>query len=235
MPKLVRELVQNALDAGQNGLSEPVTVTFTETGVKRGPMGAASLQRHLQACLDRAIEDAGPDMAEVHTRALSVVGQRDIPCLKVQDTGTMGLNDARWKALVVQEGAVGKGGGAPGGSYGIGRNAILNVSDLQTVFHGTRLVERRKGLVTKLQGKATLTGHSDPKGTGDDLQHIGFHCLKDGSVMGRDIPRFFRLEQTGTGVFIMGFNPHSSDWGRRNRNGRHRELLPCGPSPEPDR
>ena len=30
--------------------------------------------------------------------------------------------------------------------------------------------------------------------------------------MGRDIPRFFRLEQTGTGVFVMGFNPHSSDW-----------------------
>ena len=86
-------------------------------------------------------------------------GEDDIPCLKVQDTGTVGLNSARWKALVVQEGAVSKGGGAPGGSYGIGKNATLNVSDLQTVFYSTRLVEGRKGLVTKLQGKATLTGH----------------------------------------------------------------------------
>ena len=212
IPKLVRELVQNALDARHDGLGEPVIVTFTETGVKRSLIGAGSLQKHLQACLDRANGDARPDMVEVYTKALSVIGQRNIPCLKVQDTGTMGLNDARWKALVVQEGAVSKGGGAPGGSYGIGKNAILNGSDLQTVFYSTRLVERRKGLVTRLQGKATLTGHPDPDGADDDLQHMGFHCLRDGPVMGRDIPGFFRLEKTGTGVFIMGFNPHSSDW-----------------------
>ena len=30
--------------------------------------------------------------------------------------------------------------------------------------------------------------------------------------MGRDVPKFFQLAETGTGVFIMGFNPHSSDW-----------------------
>lgn len=212
IPKLVRELIQNSLDAKHDGLSDPVIVTFTETSVKRGLVGAASLQRHLKSCLKRANEDARPDMAEVYTRALSVIKQRNIPCLKVQDTGTMGLNDTRWRALVVQEGAVSKGNGSPGGSYGIGKNAILNVSDLQTVFYSTRLVEGRKGLVTKLQGKATLTGHPDPGRTGDDLQHIGFYCHQDGPVMGRDIPQFFRLEESGTGVFIMGFNPHSSDW-----------------------
>ena len=38
-----------------------------------------------------------------------------------------------------------KSGGAPGGSYGIGKNAILNVSDLQTVFYSTRLVEGQEG------------------------------------------------------------------------------------------
>ena len=86
--------------------------------------------------------------------------QRDIPCLRVQDTGTMGLNDARWKALVLQEGAVSKGGGAPGGSYGIGKNAVLNVSDLQTVFYSTRLIEGRKGLVTKLRGEGN--SHRSP-------------------------------------------------------------------------
>ena len=46
-----------------------------------------------------------------------------------------------------------------------------------------------------------------------DLQHIGFYILhEDGPIMGRDIPKFFQLAETGTGVFIMGFNPHSSDW-----------------------
>ena len=152
-------------------------------------------------------------MAAVYTNALSVIKRRDIPCLRVQDTGTMGLNDARWKALVLQEGAVSKSGGAPGGSYGIGKNAVLNVSDLQTVFYSTRLIEGRKGLVTKLEGKATLTGHPDPEGSDDDLQHIGFYGLQqDGPIMGKEVPEFFRLTETGTGVFVMGFNPHSSNW-----------------------
>ena len=30
--------------------------------------------------------------------------------------------------------------------------------------------------------------------------------------MGRSVPDFYRLDKTGTAVFIMGFNPHSSDW-----------------------
>lgn len=211
--KLVRELIQNSLDAKHDGFDEPVAVTFSETSIRRGLIGGTSLQRHLQSCLDRAIDDDRADMVDAYTTALTVIKRRDIPCLKVQDTGTMGLNEARWKALVIQEGAVSKGSGAPGGSYGIGKNAILNVSDLQTVFYSTRLVEGRKGLVTKLQGKATLTGHSDPNGPNDDLQHIGFYSIKEGRpIMGRKIPDFFQLAETGTGVFIIGFNPHSSDW-----------------------
>ena len=210
--KLVRELIQNSLDAKHDGFDQPVTVTFSENSVKRGLIGGAALQRHLQSCLNRADSDGRSDMVDVYANALSVIKRRDILCLKVQDTGTTGLNDDRWKALVIQEGAVSKGRGAPGGSYGIGKNAILNASDLKTVFYSTRLVEGRKGLVTKLQGKATLTGHSDPDGSGD-LQHIGFYSLQDGGpIVGREIPEFFQLGETGTGVFIMGFNPHTSDW-----------------------
>ena len=213
IPKLVRELIQNSLDAKQDGLASPVHVAFCETSVKRNLIDGATLRRHLQSCLDRARAADRGDMAEVYADALSVAKQPNTPCLKVQDTGTVGLNDARWKALVVQEGAVSKGGGAPGGSYGIGKNAILNVSDLQAVFYSTRLVEGRKGRIEKLQGKATLTGHLAPNGTGDDLQHVGFYSQRNGSLlMGKDIHEFFRLDDTGTGVFIMGFNPHSTDW-----------------------
>ena len=213
IPKLVRELIQNSLDAKEDGLPGPVAVTFSETRVDRNIVGGAAFGRHLQSCLDRAHEDNRPGIAEFYANALTVIGQRSIPCLKVQDAGTAGLNDARWKALVEQEGAVSKAGGAPGGSFGIGKNAILNVSDLQTVFYSTRLVEGRKGRVEKLQGKATLTGHPDPDGSGTDLQHIGFYSQEGTApVMGTSIPKFFRLDESGTGVFIIGFNPHSSDW-----------------------
>ena len=233
--KLVRELIQNALDAKHDGFAGPVTVTFSETHVKRGLIGGATLHRHLQSCLDRLSGDR-PDMAEVYTNALEVIRQPEILCLNIQDAGTVGLDDARWKALVLQEGAVSKSGRAPGGSYGIGKNAILNVSDLQTVFYSTRMVEGRKGLVTKLQGKATLTGHTDPDESGEDLQHIGFYSARNGApVMGRDIPKFFQLEETGTAVFVMGFNPRSTGLGRPNNRRGYRELLLCRPSPVPDR
>ena len=213
IPKLVRELIQNSLDAKEDGLPGPVVVTFSETRVDRDIVEGAALGRHFQSCMDRAHEDNRPGIAEFYANALNVIGQRSVPCLKVQDTGTTGLNDARWKALVAQEGAVSKAGGAPGGSFGIGKNAVLNVSDLQTVFYSTRLVEGRKGRVEKLQGKATLTGHPDPYGSGADLQHIGFYTQEGTApVMGTSIPKFFRLDGSGTGVFIIGFNPHSSNW-----------------------
>ena len=55
--------------------------------------------------------------------------------------------------------------------------------------------------------------HPDPDGTNADLQHIGFYTKRDGQpLMGREIPKFFRLEETGAGVFIMGFNPRSENW-----------------------
>lgn len=157
--------------------------------------------------------DEREDLARVYEKALETIKGRSILCLKVQDAGTEGLVEPRWNALVVQEGAVSKGGSAPGGSYGIGKNAVLNVSDLLTVFYSTRYVASRKGRVDKLQGKATLTAHPAPLGSEEDLQHIGFYADQSGApIMGRAVPEFYRLNETGTAVFIMGFNPHSSDW-----------------------
>ena len=46
------------------------------------------------------------------------------------------------------------------------------------------------------------------------MQHIGFYTDEDGGPLtgARSIPKVFRLSDTGTGVFIMGFNPRSDDW-----------------------
>ena len=87
------------------------------------------------------------------------------------------------------------------------------MSDLQTVFYSTRYLNGRKGRVEKLQGKATLMNHPSPDDMQKDLQHIGFYKDSTGEpVLGRDIPSFFRLDEPGTGVFIMGFNPRSDNW-----------------------
>ena len=131
------------------------------------------------------------------------------------DAGTLGLIGRSWDALVFQEGSVQKSGAAPGGSNGVGKNAVLNVSDLRTVFYSTRYIQRREGRVEKLQGKATLMDHPNPQDKSESLQHVGFYSMPHGEpVLTTQIPDFFRLDDVGTGVFIMGFNPRSNDWTR---------------------
>lgn len=214
IPKLVREVVQNSLDARDGSLAKPVTVKFIETHVERDLIGADELKRHLEACLQREKKDKNLQRQKTYARALKAIGPRRIPCLQIVDSGTAGLKEANWDALVSQEGAVQKSGNAPGGSYGIGKNAVLNVSDLKTVFYSTRYLARRKGRVDKLQGKATLMTHDNPNRDGEKLQHIGFYRTTESQepILGNSIPDFFRLDEHGTGVFIMGFNPRAENW-----------------------
>ena len=47
IPKLVRELIQNSLDAKEDGLPGPVAVTFSETRVDRNIVGGAAFGQDL--------------------------------------------------------------------------------------------------------------------------------------------------------------------------------------------
>ena len=211
IPKLVREVIQNSLDAKDRAFDDPVTVKFSEIQVPRKRIGGAALADHLKSCLARAHELGRPGPIDAYRNALKTVSRARIRCLKIQDVGTTGLVGPHWDALVRQEGAVNKADASAGGSYGIGKNAALNVSDLQTVFYSTRYIAGRRGRVDLLQGKATLMAHPAPKGAAGMLQHIGFYAAPDGEpITGRRaMPSCFELDEPGTGVFIMGFSPRS--------------------------
>ena len=221
IPNLVREVIQNSLDARYDGLAEPVRVAFTEIYIKKSFIGGSELEEHVRACRDRAETEKRSVIASSYQKALDILDNDEIRCLKIVDTGTTGLKDNLWDSLVTQEGAVNKFGNVSGGAYGIGKNAVLNVSDLNTVFYSTRYIGRDngpkgrvRGRVDKLQGKATLMTHPGPNASEEKLQHIGFYTDEDGGPLtgARSIPKVFRLSDTGTGVFIMGFNPRSDDW-----------------------
>ena len=188
-------------------------VVFTETYVEADLIGGTDLKSHLKVCQDRAKEEKRPNVLKRYTRALKTVNNEKIRCLQIVDSGTTGLEGMNWDALVSQEGSVQKSGEAPGGNYGIGKNAVFNVSDLLTVFYSTRCVER--GRIEKLQGKATLMAHLDPKNKEEQLQHIGFFAMPGVKpILGKDISDPFRLGDVGAGVFIMGFNPRSGEWAK---------------------
>ena len=219
---VVREVIQNSLDARDSGFN-CVTVKFIEESVNPSLVGGYQLIHHLTQCLARARQEERPSIQAVYERALQTASRDSLRCLKVQDTGTTGLKDTKWDALVLQEGSVKKhsGSNAPGGSYGIGKNAVLNVSDLMTVFYSTRYIQGRKGRVEKLQGKATLMTHQNPEyastePSGHYLQHIGFYRMPDQQAITgtKEIPDFFKLDEPGTAIFIIGFNPRSAEWAK---------------------
>lgn len=211
LPKLIREAVQNSLDAKDDGLDRPVEVKITETYVDSDVISGSELKNHLLSCLSRATAIKSSDVKATYIKALKALEQNEIRCLSIVDSATSGLKRASWDALVRQEGSVQKSGPAPGGSNGTGKNAVFNVSDLRTVFYSTHCLER--GRIEKLQGKASLMSHPNPAIESESLQHIGFYAMPDGNpILTREIPGFFRLDEIGTGVFIMGFNPHSSEW-----------------------
>ena len=65
-----------------------------------------------------------------------------------------------------------------------------------------------------MTGRAQLVSHLAPGGQ-DLLQHIGFYANDDGEPFtGPDIPTTFRLEEPGTGLWIVGFMPGRTIWRR---------------------
>ena len=213
IPKLVREVLQNSLDANDTNLAGPVDVEITECAVDAELIGRDQLKRHIEECLSRTNREKRARVRSLYEQAMRTLEAQSISCLKMVDSGTLGLQGSSWDALVLQEGSVQKPGEAPGGSNGVGKNAVLNVSDLRTVFYSTRYVLSREGRVEKFQGKATLMDHPDPDDETNNVQHVGFFSLPEGKpVLTTQIPDFFRLPEVGTGVFVMGFNPRSANW-----------------------
>ena len=212
IPKLVRETLQNSLDANDTNLAGPVNVEITECSVDTDLIGGRQLKRHLEQCLNRAKKER-PKIYSLYDQAVRTLTTENVRCLKIVDSGTLGLKGPSWDALVLQEGSVQKPGEAPGGSNGVGKNAVLNVSDLRTVFYSTRYIDGRRGRVEKFQGKATLMDHPDPDDADNNVQHVGFFSLQKGKpILTKEIPAFFKLPEVGTGVFVMGFNPRSDNW-----------------------
>ena len=215
MAHLVRETIQNSMDAKVDGLYEPVRVVFKKAEIPIHFIGGDSLRPHLDACLALARERRQPETVTAYANALEALDQPTVSCLCVVDSGTTGLVDDNWKALVIQEGIAHKNRSASGGSNGIGKNAVFNVSDLQTVMYSTRYLDRRRGREERLQGKSRLITHPEPEAEHIQLQHIGFYRIEDGQPLrGKQIPDVFRLAETGTGIFIPGFNARCTNWAR---------------------
>ncbi|MBC6497879.1 MAG: hypothetical protein GDA54_06145 [Alphaproteobacteria bacterium GM7ARS4] len=219
---VVRELLQNALDAGVEGKGG-VRVVLSHCMMKRQDIpGCDSLHRALRLCQQekQALQDNGHHDDQAQTaiaHALATLSKEHVPCLKVEDFGTTGLREGKeWDALTKGEGISIKRHGHAGGSFGIGKNASFVLSDIRTVFYATRYMRLDGTPVSLAQGKSVLMSHkADHADGGGKTQGTGFYGFYEGCepLRHQDIPPFLRRTETGATTFILALR-HEDDWQR---------------------
>ena len=144
---------------------------------------------------------------------MEVLQQKQVPCLKITETGVTGLLKENWDALVETEGGAVKSLSNPGGSFGIGKTALFALSALRTVIYSTQYVNLKEGgRVAKTAGKVRLVTHPDPTNGYEMTQHIGFwRKPKRVPLKGKEVPKVFRLsENFSTAFFVMGWEPEAT-------------------------
>lgn len=150
MHSLVRETIQNALDARKDP-EKPIEVEFKEFSmlVEDFP-GRSSFSKSIHACLD---DNEDEDARKFFQQAVNKIDGKEgdsFKVLRVSDFNTVGLQGAEtgekgsnWSRLVKEKGSSNKNKTAQG-SFGIGKSAPFACSDFRTVFYSS-LYEKEDG------------------------------------------------------------------------------------------
>ena len=213
----IREIIQNSLDAVKER-DKPVEIRVFLVDVPSSKIGANALAKHMQSALKEAKASNNPDELSFYNKAVEMLRARTISVLGITDKNTTGLIGDKWDALVHKEGTPRKSGiSAAGGSFGIGKNAPYLVSGLKTVCYSTRYLD--KGRQENFIARCKISSHPDPSKPSTMLQHIGFGTkmpTKRGCralpTQGNNIHYSFRLDDVGSGIFILGFEPLHENW-----------------------
>ena len=215
----IRELIQNSLDAVRNK-GKPVEVEISVSDIPSSELGASDLATHVEQALKRTREQKERQGEKFYAAALKILKAKKIRTLAVKDANTTGLAGKKWDALVYNEGTTNKGDmNAAGGSFGLGKSAPYLVSELKTVCYST--FYPAPGREERFIARCRLIAHEDPKGRDGELQHIGFGTKvkvprnkRPPPTRGQSIYKNFRLGETGSGIFIAGFDPLLRNWSK---------------------
>lgn len=218
MHSLVRETIQNALDASKNS-TLPVSVEFNEfqMPINRFP-GYVGFKKSLDACFQDN-EDA--DARAFFRHAVKIMDENSstsIRVLRISDFNTIGLQGAEtgekgsnWSRLVKEKGSSNKNETAQG-SFGIGKAAPFACSDLRTVFYSSLYEKENGDTIASNIGVARLISFKDEqfKNFQNDgwTTGMGFYSDNDklnAILQSADFDPKFQRNETGTDIYIMGF------------------------------
>ena len=202
---LVRESIQNSLDAVQDR-SKPVHVVFRWKRLTEANCpGLFSIRDHFQECINFWNNQPAKDKFEPKIRYIDENAVGGMFCLEVSDSNTSGMDyrpedhSCPFYSFVRSAGNSSKAMNSAGGSYGFGKAAYYNVSRISTVLVSTQTPEGKN----YFEGVSSICTH---KYEGKKRTHVGYYDNNDGEpVTDIDrIPKRFKRDEPGTSVFIAG-------------------------------
>lgn len=206
---LVREFLQNSIDAHDSSDSKPVKVTFDLMDLDVEHLDMIGLENALRASIESSDND--DRHRSQFRRGLKTLKDAKksgrIVTLVVTDANTTGASDAngkqdKWHSLVKSVGIGRKDSLDSGGSFGLGKHAAFASTDLRTVFYSTAYPANssKSGLERRFSGKAILVSHEIDKRS---FRSTGW--LEQESGRSHAVPDDFRLNSPGTRIAIPGF------------------------------
>lgn len=215
---IVRELIQNSIDAAYQANEEVADVKFVITEIPSTELPGWSTYKRV---FDQALRyrkkwnngNPSHDEKMIISRIKRVASQESIPLLLCIDNGC-GLSGGRMDRLLTP-GNTDKGEGGAG-SYGLGHHAAFSASDLRYVLYTSQYKTKYGSIESISSGHAILASH----GTGKSIHaadgywfSIGAegYAFNGNSDSYPDAPPpllsgYLKDTQTGTIVCMTGFN-----------------------------
>ena len=202
---LVRESIQNSLDAVQNNYL-PVHVVFRwKRLIGSNHPGLFALQDHFKACVRFWNSQSANDKFNPMIHYIEENSIGGVYYLEVSDSNTSGMDynpddrQSPFYSFVRSAGNSSKAMNSAGGSYGFGKAAYFNVSKIRTVLVSTQTSSGKN----YFEGVSSICTHELD---GTKRSHVGYYDNNDGEPISdiERIPKRFRREEPGTSVCIVG-------------------------------
>jgi len=215
---VARETGQNSRDARLEP-SKPVRLTFDVIKLKSADFPSIEQFREsVGLCLAKSKGHGKEKEKGFFEQAAKVLQGDEIEILRISDHNTKGaqgpcIEGKPFHTLAKTDGGSAKDEINSGGSFGIGKNAVFALSDIQTAFFSTRYKDEQGAENVLCMGKTLFISHRGSDGRerrrkGYWGRIAGFAPLDDAAK----IPAWLHRDELGTSIFSIGMRHNAIDW-----------------------
>ncbi|MFC7699472.1 hypothetical protein ACFQX9_22580 [Bradyrhizobium sp. GCM10028915] len=215
---VARETGQNSRDARLDHTG-PVRLTFDVLSIKSDDFPSiAAFREAARLCLKKADRPKNEKEKGFFQQAVRALEAPETRILRISDFNTTGVRGPceegyPFHALAKSDSVSAKEDVSSGGSFGIGKNAALAVSDIQTAFISTRYKDDQGVEHVLCMGKTLFISHTDA--AGKPRRRKGYWGKIDGYLPldnPAEIPGWLLRDTQGTSIFSICMRDDDADW-----------------------